>query len=179
MLELAILGFLSEGPLHGYELKRRVTQLTGYAKPVSDGTLYPAIKRLDRSGLLERRSEPGAGPARYVLTITDAGRDELTARLRDPQHNDVSDFSRFVVVLTFLSLVPSVEEQHAVLRRRLHFLEEPASFFYDEDRAVKAEDVTDVYRRGLLLFARKTSRAERAWLRSVLDASEDGGRSKP
>ncbi|OZE32670.1 PadR family transcriptional regulator [Rhodococcus sp. 05-2254-5] len=171
MLELAILGFLSDGPLHGYELKRRVTQLTGYAKPVSDGTLYPAIKRLDRSGLLMRRSEPGAGPARYVLTITDEGRDELTARLRDPQHNDVSDFSRFVVVLTFLSLVPSVEEQHAVLRRRLQFLEQPASFFYDGDRAVKAEEVTDIYRRGLLLVARETSRAERAWLTSVLEGS--------
>lgn len=170
MLELAILGFLSEGPLHGYELKRRVAQLTGYARPVSDGTLYPAIKRLDRSGLLERRSEPGAGPARYVLTITDEGRHELTSRLRDPQDNDLSDFSRFVVVLTFLSLVPSVEEQHAVLRRRLRFLEEPASFFYDGDRAVKAEEISDIYRRGLLLFARKTSRTERVWLRSLLDS---------
>ncbi|MBY4273449.1 PadR family transcriptional regulator [Rhodococcus fascians] len=171
MLELAILGFLFEGPLHGYELKRRVSQLTGYAKPVSDGTLYPAIKRLNRSGLLERRSEPGAGPARYVLTITDEGRDELTSRLRDPQDNDLSDFSRFAVVLTFLSLVPSVEEQHAVLRRRLQFLEQPASFFYDGDRAVKAEEVTDIYRRGLLLVARETSRAERAWLTSVLEGS--------
>ena len=30
MLELAILGFLAEGPLPGHELRRRVTQLTGY-----------------------------------------------------------------------------------------------------------------------------------------------------
>lgn len=171
MLELTILGFLSEGPLHGYELKRRVVQLTGYARPVSDGTLYPAIKRLHRDGLLERRAEPGAGPARYVLTITGDGRDALVARLRDPQSNEVSDFSRFIVVLTFLSLVPSVEEQHSVLRRRLDFLEQPASFFYDEDRTVRAEEVTDVYRRGLLLVARETSRAERAWLTSVLEGS--------
>lgn len=171
MLELTILGFLSEGPLHGYELKRRVVQLTGYARPVSDGTLYPAIKRLHRDGLLERRAEPGAGPARYVLTITGDGRDALVARLRDPQANEVSDFSRFIVVLTFLSLVPSVEEQHSVLRRRLDFLEQPASFFYDEDRTVRAEEVTDVYRRGLLLVARETSRAERAWLTSLLEGS--------
>ena len=45
MLELAILGFLAEGPLHGYELRRKVAQLSGYTRPVSDGSLYPAINR--------------------------------------------------------------------------------------------------------------------------------------
>ncbi|CAM5563929.1 PadR family transcriptional regulator [Streptomyces purpurascens] len=39
MLELAILGFLAEGPLPGHELRRRITHLTGYSRPVSDGTL--------------------------------------------------------------------------------------------------------------------------------------------
>ncbi len=32
MVELAILGFLAEGPLHGYELRRRVARLSGYAR---------------------------------------------------------------------------------------------------------------------------------------------------
>lgn len=53
MLELAILGFLAEGPLHGYELRRRVAALSGHTRPVSDGSLYPAINRLARAGLLE------------------------------------------------------------------------------------------------------------------------------
>src|SRR6478752_1414252 len=39
MLELAILGFLYEQPLHGYELKRRVAHLTGHVRPIADGTL--------------------------------------------------------------------------------------------------------------------------------------------
>ena len=59
MLELAILGFLAEGPLHGYELRRRLAQLSGYTRPVSDGSLYPAINRLVRDGWLERHAEPG------------------------------------------------------------------------------------------------------------------------
>lgn len=63
---------------------------------------------------------------------------------------------------------PDVAEQHTVLRRRLAFLEAPASFVYDGDRPLRAEEVTDPYRRGLLLTARATSRAERAWLREVL-----------
>lgn len=169
MLELAILGFLAEGPLHGYELKRRVTQLTGYARPVSDGTLYPAIKRLHAGELLERNAEPGAGPSRYVLTITARGRQDLQRRLRTPNNVEITDFSRFIVIMTFLSLLPDVADQHAVLRRRLAFLEEPASFFYDDARALHAEEVSDTYRRGILQIARETSRAERRWLTSTLN----------
>ena len=62
MLELAILGFLAERPLHGYDLKRRVAHLTGHVRPIADGTLYPAIKRLERAGLLTRGRNPARAP---------------------------------------------------------------------------------------------------------------------
>lgn len=128
MLELAILGFLAGGPLHGYELRRRVTRLSGYTRPVSDGSLYPAINRMLDRGLLDRRVEPGAAAAqRYVLSLTDAGRAELLQRLRKPADHEITDSSRFFTILAFLSLLPATPEQHAVLRRRLEFLEEPAS----------------------------------------------------
>jgi len=168
MLELAILGFLAEGPLPGHELRRRVSDLTGYTRPVSDGTLYPAINRLAKAGLLERRADPRAGAGRYMLTLTEAGRADMLERLREPADHEITDFTRFYTVLSFLSHLPDIAEQHAVLRRRLAFLEEPVSFFYDGDRPLRAEEVSDPYRRGLLLTARATSRAERAWLREVL-----------
>ncbi|MFF7648787.1 PadR family transcriptional regulator [Streptomyces sp. NPDC007983] len=172
MLELAILGFLAEGALRGHELRRRVAQLTGYARPVSDGTLYPAINRLAKAGLLERRTDPGAGAARYVLSLTDAGRAEMLERLRKPADHEITDFSRFCTILAFLSLLPDIADQHAVLRRRLDFLQAPASFFYDGDQPLRAEQVTDPYRRGMLLTARAASRAERAWLRDLLGEDE-------
>lgn len=168
MLELSILGFLAEGPLPGHELRRRVSQLTGYTRPVSDGSLYPAINRLAKAGLLERRPDPRAGAARYLLSLTEAGRAEMLERLRKPADHEITDQTRFATVLSFLSLLPDVAEQHAVLRRRLTFLETPASFFYDDDRPLRAEEVADPYRRGLLLTARATSRAERTWLREAL-----------
>ena len=168
MLELAILGFLAEGPLPGHELRRRVSDLTGYTRPVSDGTLYPAINRLAKAGLLERRADPRAGAGRYMLSLTAAGRADMLERLRKPADHEITDFTRFYTVLSFLSHLPDIAEQHAVLRRRLAFLEEPVSFFYDGDRPLRAEEVADPYRRGLLLTARATSRAERAWLREVL-----------
>lgn len=60
MLELAILGFLYDAPLHGYELRKRITALTGHVKPVAESTLYPAIKRLENAQLLERATQPGS-----------------------------------------------------------------------------------------------------------------------
>ncbi|MEA2842563.1 MAG: hypothetical protein QOJ69_234 [Actinomycetota bacterium] len=50
MLELAILGLLKEQQLHGYELKKRLTEALGPFSSVSFGSLYPALNRLERSG---------------------------------------------------------------------------------------------------------------------------------
>ncbi|GAA4585414.1 hypothetical protein GCM10023107_00660 [Actinoplanes octamycinicus] len=85
MLALAILGFLHDEPLHGYQLKERIKALTGHVRAVSDGALYPAINRLEAAGLLERRTEPGTSAApRQMLSLTEAGRAELLRRLRTP-----------------------------------------------------------------------------------------------
>ena len=177
MLELAILGFLAAGPLPGHGLRSRITHLTGYSRPVSDGTLYPAINRLTKAGLIERRPAPEAGGSRYVLNLTAAGREDMLRRLREPAEHELTDFSRWFTILAFLSLLPDSAEQHAVLRRRLDFLEAPASFFYDGDTPLRAEQVTDPYRRGMLLTARATSRAERAWLHEILDGDGEGSRA--
>ncbi|MFC5720598.1 PadR family transcriptional regulator [Streptomyces gamaensis] len=161
---------MAEGPLHGYQLRRRIAQLSGHARPVSDGSLYPAINRLVGAGLLERRSEPGAAAAaRQTLSLTPSGHEELQRRLREPGDLDISDSTRFFAILAFLSRLPDPAERHAVLRRRLEFLEQPVSFFSEGDRPLRAEDTQDPYRRGMLHIARATSRAERAWLRQMLD----------
>ncbi|MFC9329860.1 PadR family transcriptional regulator [Kitasatospora sp. NPDC057015] len=176
MLKLAILGFLHEQPLHGYELRRHLAALTGHVRPISDGTLYPAIKRLEADGLLVRETEPGATAApRHTLHLTDEGRAALLARLRTPEQLDISDENRWFTVLAFLRYLDSAAEQAAVLRRRLAFLREPAGFFYDGDRAISAEEFEDPFRRGLLLIARATTKAELAWLESTVAALDGPG----
>lgn len=179
-LAFTILGFLNERPMHGYELKARLTSLTGHLRPVSDGALYPAIARLEAKGLLERHEEPGAAAARrQVLTITRAGREELLRRLRDPADLDISDQTRFFALLTFLSALPDPAGRARVLRRRIDFLESPASFFHEGDRPVRARDEPDPYRRGMLLVAAASSRAERAWLRERLAELEPRREGEP
>lgn len=175
---MMILGFLAEGPLHGYLLRQRMEQLHGYARSISYGTLYPAIARLVSRGLVRQEPAPGkAGAERQVLSLTETGRASLEERLRSSSGHDITDGHRFMVVLTFLSLLPEPAERDAVLRRRLEFLSQPASFFYDGERPLRADDIPDPYRRGILISARATSRAERAWLIEMLtDAPKEATR---
>lgn len=171
MLELAVLGFLYDTPLHGYELRKRITALTGHVRPVAESTLYPAIKRLEKAGLLARETQPGSVAApRHVLNLTAEGRSELRRRLAEPQQADITDENRWFTVLAFLRHVDDKAAQAAVLERRLAFLEEPASFFYDGERPLRAEDLDDPFRRGILTIARATSRAELTWLRTTLSS---------
>src|SRR4051812_13587865 len=51
-LELAVLGLLNESPMHGYELRKRVTSLLGWGRVLSYGSLYPCLKQMERDGLL-------------------------------------------------------------------------------------------------------------------------------
>lgn len=172
-LTLSILGLLGEGPMHGYELKSRILELSGHLRPVSDGALYPAITRLEKAGLVARHEEEGTAAARrQVLTLTEEGRAELRRRLAEPADLDISDQTRFFGLLAFLEQLPDPAAQARVLRRRLDFLETPAGFFYQDGRPLRAEEVTDPFRRGMLLVARATGTAERKWLRETLAALE-------
>jgi len=169
MLELSILGFLAEQPLHGYELKERIKALSGHVRPVSDGALYPAITRLVTSDKLDQHTEDGASAApRRVLSLTETGRADLLERLRHPRQTEITDHVRFNTVLAFLRHLPDRREQADVLRRRLDFLQTPASFFYRDGEPVRAEETQDLFRQGMLRVARATGAAEREWLTEAI-----------
>lgn len=50
MLELAVLGLLSEAPLHGYELRQRLRATLGAFRAFSYGSLYPTLRRMREAG---------------------------------------------------------------------------------------------------------------------------------
>lgn len=56
-LDTLVLKTLSHGPLHGYAIARWLEERTGDAIAVEEGSLYPALYRLEKKGLL--RSEWG------------------------------------------------------------------------------------------------------------------------
>ncbi len=87
MLELAILGVLEEQPLHGYELKKRLGDMLGSFWGVSFGSLYPALRRLERAEAIEvvtgLPSEAGAPATTRAMPATGSLKGEAAAaRLR-------------------------------------------------------------------------------------------------
>lgn len=71
VLDLAILGLLSDGPLHGYEIRRRLRAQLGLIANVSFGSLYPALARLEKAGdvaVIEGQELPLAVPATGSLS---------------------------------------------------------------------------------------------------------------
>lgn len=84
MLELAILGLLQEQPRHGYELKKRLSETLGSFWGISFGSLYPALRRLERSGAIEVvDSLPPASATAPAMPATGSLKGEAAAaRLR-------------------------------------------------------------------------------------------------
>jgi DNA-binding PadR family transcriptional regulator len=79
MLDLAILGLLEENDLHGYELRKRLGDLLGLRlAAISFGSLYPALGRLEKAGLVKAVSNrPVAATPRTPMSGSLAG--ELAA----------------------------------------------------------------------------------------------------
>ena len=79
-----ILALLDQQADYGYSLMMRIRNTTG--ADVSDGSLYPALRRLEDAGRIEGVWEPSpAGRQRKVYNITPKGRDSLRkARLEWP-----------------------------------------------------------------------------------------------
>jgi DNA-binding PadR family transcriptional regulator len=62
MLEIAILGLLSESPMHGYELRKRLSTLLGAFRAFSYGSLYPSLRRLQEAGWIDEQDPLEPGP---------------------------------------------------------------------------------------------------------------------
>lgn len=189
MLDLALLGLLSDQPLHGYELRKQLGELVGARTAVSFGSLYPALGRLEKAGLVttvdagERAHVPMTGslgaevaalrarrPAaarsrrtRKVYAIAPAGERRLAELLGDPTADDRT----FAVQVAFCRhLAPEArlelfERRRAELQRRL-----VANGGEDADGV---DGLRDRYRRAVGDREAHALRAELTWLDSLID----------
>jgi DNA-binding PadR family transcriptional regulator len=56
VLEIAVLGLLNESPMHGYELRKRLSTLLGAFRAFSYGSLYPTLRRLSEAGWISEEA---------------------------------------------------------------------------------------------------------------------------
>ena len=191
MLDLAVLGLLKEGDLHGYELNKRLKSLVGgYAN--SYGALYPALARLERRGWVssaavapeivtdeqtsegharrsrKRSTKSKSGRTRKVYHITEAGEDHLLELLQEDANNE----RRFRLQLAFCRFLPPDRRLALFELRRAHLVSLQAMARRDPVQS------TDPYVRSL--FERDQERREHdlVWLDRLI-ADERDNRPNP
>jgi DNA-binding PadR family transcriptional regulator len=72
-----VLGALQSGPAHGYGLVLRMRELSEGAFDLKEGTLYPALHRLERAGRLASTRSRHSGRERRVYSLTPLGEQAL------------------------------------------------------------------------------------------------------
>lgn len=76
-LDLLLLAVVSAGADHGYHIARRLAEASSGALELPEGTLYPALHRLESKKLLSSSWATVGGRRRRVYDLTPAGRDAL------------------------------------------------------------------------------------------------------
>lgn len=90
-LELLLLAAVHPGPAHGYAIAETLRARSKGTFDLPEGTLYPALHRLERAGLLASRWSEVGGRRRRVYQLTAKGQKSLASR-----HGEWQDFSRAV-----------------------------------------------------------------------------------
>jgi PadR family transcriptional regulator PadR len=79
-LDLLILKTLSLVPMHGWAIAKRIQQVSGEVLQVQQGSLYPALHRLEQQGWIRAKwAESETGRQAKFYSLTAAGRKQLEA----------------------------------------------------------------------------------------------------
>ena len=82
-LDAVVLAVLADGPLHGYAVIEEIKARSGGELDLPEGTVYPALHRLERRGLLRSGWTTATGRRRRTYRLTAGGRRELATRSRE------------------------------------------------------------------------------------------------
>jgi DNA-binding PadR family transcriptional regulator len=177
---------LLESPMHGYELRKRLTGLLGAFRAFSYGSLYPTLRRMRADGLIdEQESEvaeqqaalAGAGlikrRARRVYRLTPAGRQRFTELVADTGPQNYTD-DGFGVHLAFFGRTPA-EARMRILEGRRRQVEERRETL--RQAVARASGSLDRYTRQLHQLSLESSEREVRWLNELIAAESAANQS--
>ena len=170
MLEFAILGVLHEAPMHGYELRKRLTALLGAFRAFSYGSLYPTLRRMQRAGWIVeegedvRRGASWGRRARRVYKITADGKERFAELIADAGPQTFED-DGFGVHLAFFSRTPA-EIRMRILEGRRRRVEERREGL--RAALARAGEQIDRYTQELHRMGLETSEREVRWLNELI-----------
>jgi len=129
MFQLAILALLADAPMHGYELRQKLSTTIGSLRVFSYGSLYPTLRRLAADGDISADpmdGDPDAVPltsrrSRVVYRLTADGKERLADLLADSGPASSSD-EGFEIHLAFFART-TAEARLRILQGRRRCLE--------------------------------------------------------
>jgi DNA-binding PadR family transcriptional regulator len=174
VLELAVLGLLKERPMHGYELRKQLTQRLGFFWTVSFGSLYPTLRKMEKRGAVEKARPAEAGQRRkQVYRITAKGEREFLELLEEGTASAWED-EKFPLRLTFFRYLRP-ETRIRLLERRKDYLEDKL----EEGRRSLARvrrNRADTYTLSLMRHGVEVTERDIAWLEELIAAEAGGDR---
>src|SRR5438067_2377237 len=169
MLELAILGLLKERAMHGYQLKKRLSETLGSFWQVSYGSLYPTLRRLQAETAVEMifpREE--VGRRKNVYRITSKG-EELFAELLERAGAEASEDNGFSVRFAFFRYLKP-ETRIRLLERRRAYLEGRGSTIKQSLASYKER--IDSYTLSLMNHQLSATESDIRWLDDLIAAEQ-------
>lgn len=168
VLNLAILGYLNEGPQHGYALRKGLNLSLGTFRSLSYGSLYPALRRLEEAGYIESHEDPsipGSLRKRIVYSLSPQGRDYLDNELSSAGPGDWED-GTFDVRFSMFGSTDSATKLRILEGRYTRMLERREALLLWADTTARHGDpyATELARHGL-----SQVNAEVAWLETMID----------
>ena len=144
MLKYILLGFISYKPLTGYELEAYINVSAGNFWHATLSQIYMTLKKLEEDALMQSTIEPQIGkPDRRVYTITDAGRADLQAWLRQPIDDSIIKKDALMVKVFFS---PPDQVESLVHQLRIHLdLHRRQLQVYQQDAAQAMIDLIQEY----------------------------------
>lgn len=121
-LALAVMAWLLTGPMHPYELGRRLKE-TGKDRNIkyNRGSLYMVVGQLLKAGFIVEHEtlRDTSRPERTVYALTDLGRQETYRRMREWVATPEHEYPQFGVALSLLSIMAPDEAVDLLQRRQL------------------------------------------------------------
>ncbi len=177
VLQFAVLGLLHEGPMHGYELRKRLNSVLGTFRAISYGSLYPCLKEMLAAGLIAEDGPADAGApalsgrrARIVYKLTPEGKDRFQAWLADAGPEAYED-ELFGVHLAFFSRTDRDIRLRILLGRRNRLEERLATL---RSNLVRRRERLDEWTLTLQQHGLDSVEREVDWLSQLIDHEIDG-----
>jgi DNA-binding PadR family transcriptional regulator len=200
MLELAVLGLLKDRSMHGYELRKQLGAMLGPFWQVSWGSLYPALRRLAKTGAVEKLAEEApkkrttkslratarasktkttrsstlsSGRRKTVYRITSLG-DTMFAEMLE-ETAAAADAEHFTLKLAFFRYLPP-ESRVALLERRRAYLQEKLAQFKANMREYRER--IDSYTLALHDHGMASTQSDIDWIDELIDKERRGNTTR-